>query len=221
MKTLKVCRTCNIVRPPRSFHCSVCDACIDIHGKCCDSNRADHHCPWVGTCVGVRNHRSFIYFIGYTAVHAAITCGFCIHLIMSSSISPADERRLVALMIFFFAAAVALVLVGFVVYHFYLLSTGITTDEQLRGKFDDEGNPFDKGFGANVREFFCDPIPPSLVFDRHVPRARMDDIEMVIVSKHEGLILEKQGEGSRAMKKKAGEEEKKEEAYVKTEENLT
>ena len=169
----------------------------------------------------MRNHRSFIYFIGYTAVHAGITCGFCFNLIMSNSISPADERRLVALMIFFFAVAVALVLLGFVAYHFYLLSTGITTDEQLRGKFDEEGNPFDKGFCANVREFFCDPIPPSLVFDRHVPRARMDDIEMVIVSKHEGLILEQKSGMPRGASKETKEEEKKAETEVKTEENLT
>lgn len=61
---LNVCRTCNVVKPPRSFHCSDCKACIEVH---------DHHCPWVGTCVGKRNHRFFFLFAVFTSVHATFT----------------------------------------------------------------------------------------------------------------------------------------------------
>jgi hypothetical protein len=38
----KKCTTCNIVKTPRVYHCSICDCCISVH---------DHHCPWLGTCV--------------------------------------------------------------------------------------------------------------------------------------------------------------------------
>lgn len=58
------CYTCNIPRPPRSFHCSDCKACIEVH---------DHHCPWVGTCVGKRNHRYFFLFTLLTTVHSVYT----------------------------------------------------------------------------------------------------------------------------------------------------
>ncbi|RKO96710.1 hypothetical protein CXG81DRAFT_3285, partial [Caulochytrium protostelioides] len=49
-----VCRTCGIVKPARSKHCSICNVCI---------SRCDHHCAWINNCVGYANHRWFIAFL--------------------------------------------------------------------------------------------------------------------------------------------------------------
>lgn len=47
------CTTCIVKKPVRSKHCTSCNKCIA---------KFDHHCPWVGNCVGALNHK---FFIGY------------------------------------------------------------------------------------------------------------------------------------------------------------
>jgi hypothetical protein len=55
----KQCQFCNYLKFERSSHCSTCKACIP---------RRDHHCPWLGKCVGYANTQYFFNYILWLAV---------------------------------------------------------------------------------------------------------------------------------------------------------
>ena len=57
------CDFCRGYQPPSGAHCPDCNVCIAGY---------DHHCVWMGTCIGKRNYRQFVrfnvswlYFLGY------------------------------------------------------------------------------------------------------------------------------------------------------------
>lgn len=60
--------TYHMFRPPRAHHCRMTNVVID---------RFDHFCPWMGTSIGRRNYRSFVFFLACVSLQLAVTIAFC------------------------------------------------------------------------------------------------------------------------------------------------
>lgn len=59
----RFCAICELVRERGTEHCEECGVCII---------EMDHHCPWVGKCIGKENILDFYVFIGSTFINMII-----------------------------------------------------------------------------------------------------------------------------------------------------
>ncbi|XP_058757261.1 probable protein S-acyltransferase 6 [Vicia villosa] len=155
---VKYCDTCMLYRPPRCSHCSVCDNCVE---------RFDHHCPWVGQCIGLRNYRFYYMFVFSATLLCLYVHGFCwvyIKRIQNSediSIWKAMIKTPASIALIIYSFIAVWFVGGLTVFHTYLISTNQSTYENFRYRYDRQVNPYNKGVIQNFKEVFFSSIPPS------------------------------------------------------------
>eukprot|EP00928_Gymnodinium_smaydae_P042583 TRINITY_DN28649_c0_g1_i1.p1 TRINITY_DN28649_c0_g1~~TRINITY_DN28649_c0_g1_i1.p1 ORF type:complete len:439 (+),score=78.84 TRINITY_DN28649_c0_g1_i1:61-1377(+) len=81
------CEKCRWWKPPRTHHCTVCQRC---------TLRMDHHCPFTGTCIGMRNHGYFFLMYVFAMIgisYSAIMCCIAVHKQWSWTVRPDSWRN--------------------------------------------------------------------------------------------------------------------------------
>eukprot|EP00298_Acanthocystis_sp_HF-20_P011924 c19638_g1_i1.p1 GENE.c19638_g1_i1~~c19638_g1_i1.p1 ORF type:complete len:605 (-),score=171.38 c19638_g1_i1:180-1994(-) len=141
------CKTCHIEKPLRSKHCSVCRKCILMK---------DHHCAFIGNCVGQNN---MIWFILYLIFMTICVTSFIILSFLYAYISKVNGYSWFIIGYSITMIAADFFVISLLGYHFWLLKVGITTNEHSNWyryphMKDENGhfrNPFDKGFMNNIK----------------------------------------------------------------------
>ncbi|KAL1536880.1 protein S-acyltransferase [Salvia divinorum] len=146
------CPYCNILQPPRAKHCHDCNKCV---------LQFDHHCVWLGTCIGQGNHCRFWWYI---CGETALTLWTCILYIgyLKSNILKAWWADIILILLLAALSISLIFLMLLLLFHSYLIMTNQTTYELVRRRriaylrgIPERVYPFNEGVCRNLYLFCC------------------------------------------------------------------
>ncbi len=148
-KRVPLCHTCRIVKPLRSKHCRVKRRCVLMF---------DHHCPFVGTTIGLYN---YTYFYLFLICFCLMMVGFITALITFIARSKIFPRGIFLIGGYFSLYIIPVALLAF--YHTSLVLSNMSTNEQLNTRkyhyfWDEKGhfhNRFNQGVIHNILQRCC------------------------------------------------------------------
>jgi len=118
--TREFCAYCGIWRPLRASHCAQCGVCV---------REFDHHCPYLATCIGVRNRTLFVLFAIAAASAALLLCSFALRDVLTASDKGDGGGSAVSIVLAVYGAAFGAALAALAATHIAMASfLDVTTD---------------------------------------------------------------------------------------------
>ncbi|KAL0952664.1 hypothetical protein HGRIS_006907 [Hohenbuehelia grisea] len=74
----RYCSRDGLIKPYRAHHCRSCGTCV---------LKYDHHCPWLGQCVGARNQKFFVHFLQW----AFLCCAWIFGTVVGLNFAPKNS----------------------------------------------------------------------------------------------------------------------------------
>lgn len=165
---IRFCEKCNLIKPDRCHHCSMCKTCV---------LKMDHHCPWINNCVSFTNYKFFVLFLGYTFMLCvfvgATTFPYFISFWSIPDMSPKNGNSFIdpsqdpnaipfsvrfhILFLFFIACMLSIGVMFIYFYHIYLLVNNRSTLESFRPplmSYGQDRNAFNLGTKENIMQIF-------------------------------------------------------------------
>ncbi|MBN3295322.1 ZDH15 Palmitoyltransferase, partial [Amia calva] len=147
---VRFCDRCQLIKPDRCHHCSVCEMCV---------LKMDHHCPWVNNCVCFSNYKFFLLFLAYSMIYCIYIAATVFRYFIKfwAGELPNGHAKFHVLFLMFVALMFFVSLMFLFVYHCWLVAKNRSTLEAFSSPVFQTGpdrNGFNVGFRKNLQQVF-------------------------------------------------------------------
>lgn len=169
------CTYCNVEQPPRAKHCHDCDKCV---------LQFDHHCVWLGNCIGQGNHCKFWWYL-FEDTALCLWTGVLYISYLKAHITRVWWQDAILILLLITLSVCLIFLLLLLLFHSYLILTNQTTFELVRRRrihylrgIPERVHPFSGGVRRNLYYFCCarstvyrfEPLPtPQEIEERARP----------------------------------------------------
>ncbi|CAG5991627.1 palmitoyltransferase ZDHHC15B isoform 2-T2 [Menidia menidia] len=141
---IRFCDRCQVLKPDRCHHCSVCETCV---------LKMDHHCPWVNNCVGFSNYKFFLLFLAYSMLYCIFIAATVFQYFLKFWVGdlPNGPAKFHVLFLMFVALMFFVSLMFLFGYHCWLVAKNRSTLEAFSAPVF-VGGPDRNGFNVSMRK---------------------------------------------------------------------